>query len=92
MFLSIKSKIDTEETSFISSENIVPHSNSKLEVEDGTHRDLGSVKEGTYPHVSFNVTNIGTEETRILLPHLQGLLPVPCLYLPLRNRKDHVRG
>jgi len=37
---------------------------------DGTNRDLGIVKEGTFTHVTFTIKNIGTDETRILVRDL----------------------
>lgn len=46
------------------------HANSKLIAENGAHRDLGAIKEGTYPRVSFTITNVGEDETRILVRDL----------------------
>lgn len=68
--LSIKSKLNREKARTESVETIVTHADSKLAVKDGAHRDLGIVKEGTYAHVFFTITNIGTDETRILVRDL----------------------
>lgn len=68
--LSIKSKFHKEKQSTVSVKYKAVHADSKLAVKDGAHRDLGIVKEGTYPHVFFTITNIGTDETRILVRDL----------------------
>jgi rhodanese-related sulfurtransferase len=68
--LSIKSKLNREKARTESVETIVTHADSKLVVKDGVHRDLETIKEGTYPHVFFTITNIGKDETRILVRDL----------------------
>ena len=44
----------------------VPH----LIIREGNHLDIGEVKEGTEPHVSFTLVNIGTAEANISLDDL----------------------
>ena len=68
--ISIKIKLDRKKPGNKLLKATVKHANSRLIAEDGVHRDLGTIKEGTYPHVFFTVTNIGKDETRILVRDL----------------------
>jgi rhodanese-related sulfurtransferase len=71
--ISIIMKLRMKESPDRSYETTDKHANSKLSkliAENGAHRDLGNVKEGTYPHVSFTITNLGEDETRILVRDL----------------------
>ena len=68
--ISIKIKLNMKKSPDKLYETTVKHANSKLIAENGVDRDLGNVKEGTYPHVSFTITNVGEDETRILVRDL----------------------
>jgi len=42
----------------------------KLIIKEGNHLDIGTVKEGTEPHVSFTLINVGTAEATIAIDDL----------------------
>ena len=48
----------------------IPKALPKLVLKEGNHLDIGTVREGTDPHVSFTLINVGTAEARITIDDL----------------------